>query len=220
MAKKDTFAPEDVHQMVPIAEGDQTYGIAIVNLYDECMKIGMRGLFLQGASGLIMQEPKPASVEDIHRIISSQMFSRPQDQGTNVLDMKQSCGFHISALLDRTVLRESLRWFKTVRFQGDFEKLIDPEDYPNEGTGTMAVALAGNMALSGIVPRKKENCIIMREVKIASMHPDEEHDEPWLAVEFDMYVHNSCFSPIGLPRDVKTGYVPLSALKAAVEETD
>ena len=220
MAKKSSFLPEDVHQMVPIEEGDQSYGISIVKLYDDCMRIGMRNLFLQGASGMVTGEADPKDVDHIHKIIGSQTFCRPEDHKKLEKGITPtSVGFHISTIVDHHLIKDSLRWFKAVRFQGDFEKLLGV-DFPKEDTGTIAVALAGNMAIAGIVPRDKENCIIMREIKIASMHPDDEHEEPWLAIEFDMYIHNHCFSTIGLPRDIKTGYVPLSALELAVEETD
>jgi len=217
MAKKDSFMPEDVHQMVPITEGDQSYGIEIVNLYAKCIEHGMRDLFLRGLTGMVCGENSPKDEDYIHKILASQTFCRPEDQKDQGIPL--STGLHISTRIRKATLNDSLRWYKEIRLQGDFIELLGV-DAPAEDTGTMAVALAGNLALAGIVPRDKENCIIMREVKIASMGADEDHPEPWLAVEFDMWVHNLCFSTLGLPRDVKTGYVPLSYLRLAAEETD
>jgi hypothetical protein len=68
-----------------------------------------------------------------------------------------------------------------------------------------------------VTPGRKTNGIIVREIKIASMHPDKEHKEPWLATEFDIYVHNHFISPMVLPRDIKSGYVPLDALEKLSE---
>jgi len=218
MASKDKFTGDTVHQMVPITEGDLTYGYKIVHLYDNCIRHGMGVLFTRGATGMVLGETEPTDEDEIHKVLASQSFSRAEDHsGKNI--PKMSPGLHLNAMIDNNYINESMRWFKEVRFQGDFLELLG-DDAPVEETGTIAVALAGNLALNGIVPRAKTNCMIMREIKLASMAPDEAHEIPWLAIEIDMWIHNTCFSTIGLPRDVKTGYVPLSALELAVEETD
>jgi hypothetical protein len=112
----------------------------------------------------------------------------------------------LSSKLRTIDISTSLRWYQGVRFRGDFKKIL-AEDYPVEGTGTVAVTLCGNMAMQGIVPRRKKDGIIIREYTIASMHPDDDHDTPWLAIQIDAYVHSSCILPMGIPRDLETGYV-------------
>ncbi len=176
----------------------------------------MKRLFCAGATGMICGESKPQTTEFIHKLLASQMFSRPEDHHKKNLP-DTSPGYHVSCKAENVPL--SLRWYRCVRLQGDFQKLL-AEDRDAEGTGTMAVALAGNLALSGILPCNRHDSIIVREIKIASMHADEDHKKPWLAIEFDVYVHSRCFSPLGLPREVKTGYVPLKALQGIAESGD
>ncbi len=216
MANKNSFVPEEVYQLAPITEGDQQYGLTIAKFYSKSMGGVFDDLFLHGITGMICAERDPKSVEFIHKLLASQAFVRPEDY-SNVNSMRMSNGYHISAKFDFRFLSENLRWYKCIRLQGDYEKLIGI-DYPNEGTGTMAVCLAGNLALCGVMPIKKHNSIIIREMKIASMHPDKEHEKSWLAAEFDLYIHNYAFSTIGLPRDRKTGYVPLDSLEKAASE--
>lgn len=215
MARQDLFIPDETYQLQPVTEGDRAYGYEITGLYGVSMDSVMRGLFAYGLSGMICGETKPKSVEFIHRLLASQEFCRPEDQKENGL-FALSDGYHISARFDARFYISSLRWHKQIRFQGDYEALLGA-DYPNEDTGTMAVCLAGNMALRGILPLKRNDGIMVREMKIASMHADEFHIQPWLAVEFDVYVHNHMFSVLDLPRDLKTGYVPLDSLKKLAE---
>ena len=217
MARRDVFIPEETIQMIPIEEGDQQYGLEICALYDKSMHSLLSNLFIQGVSGVICGEDSPKSIEFLHRLLAAKTYSRPEDWQKGSIPAL-SDGYHISAKIDfRCMPNESLRWYKSLRFQGDYEKLLGV-DYPYEGTGTMAVCLAGNMALAGIMPKAKQDAIIVRDIKIASMHADEAHEKPWLAVEFDVYVHNHSFSTIGLPRDLRTGYVPLDTLKKLAKD--
>lgn len=216
MARKDDFVPEDVIELVPIVEGNQQYGLELCRLYDKSMHSVLGNMFISGVSGMICGEDSPKSIDFLHKILASKTYSRPEDQSENSVPA-MSDGYHISTRLDFRFIFKSLRWYRSMRFQGDYAKLLGV-DYPHEGTGTMAVCLAGNLALSGVMPKTKDDAVVIREVKIASMHADEEHQEPWLAVEFDVYVHNHSFSMRGLPRDLKTGYVSLEALEQLAKD--
>jgi len=212
MAKKSVFSPDEVFQMIPITEGDRDYGYAIVKLYQNSMDFVMESLFRFGATGMICNEREPQTTDFVHKLLASQ-FSRPEDyHGKELPGM--SPGYHVSCKAGS--FPHSLRWYRSIRLQGDFQELL-AEDAEHEDTGTMAVTLAGNLALSGVIPHRKNDSIIVREIKIASMHADKKHEKPWLAIEFDLYVHSRCFTPMGLPRMLDTGYVPLDALRGIAE---
>lgn len=221
MSKRGTFDPnpEDVISMKPIHEGDREYGYKIFELYAKSLNPDLSYLFRQGLSGIILGEPDPKSDPIIRTILQSGDFCRPEDQGElRKGSIVMSPGQYITCNRHSGGYR-NLRWFRDVRLQGDFAALLQ-DDYPDEDTGTIAVAVAGALAMNGYLPSNKKGNIAFKEMKLAAMSEDETHDKPWIAAEVDMYIHQSLISPMPLPHDNKTGYVPLEVLERILEEED
>lgn len=219
-SKKEKFIPDadKVYQLKPIAEDDYDYGFALMDAYLHTFNIRAIGtMFEHGVIGFVLGSGSLGSKEMLDQLLSSGMYSRPEDW-----EGKESPHISGGQYIKNKVIRRSLpnlRWYEKVRFQGDLAKLCHA-DWPNEGRGSMSVTLLNNLAIQGFVPRKKNNeeGIILDSAKIAVMSPDDEHDKPWYAVEFDLFVHRDCASYIPLPHDSKTGYVPLDFIEDCVKE--
>jgi hypothetical protein len=218
MARKDEFNPpeDQVFQMKTIVEGDYTYGHRMMEAYLKCFdKTAIGRMFEAGVTGMVFGDDHPKGKEFLDEVISSTMYSRPEDyndkKGVGI-----SGGQFVKTSRQNTYPR-SLRYYDEVRFQGDFAKLCDV-DWPEEGRGSMAVSLIGNLAIQGFLPRQINDSIILRTVTLAVMGPDDDHEEAWYSVEFDLYVHKDNASYVPLPHDNKTGYVPVDVIEECVKE--
>jgi len=212
MAPRKAWTTDELIKMTPVKDDDLRYGYEIFNLY-AASSLGLWDIFKRGVSGLCLGDDDPKGFEELEKIMGSGMFSRPEDYGHGKINYAPmlSSGTHIRVETKHPAGR-SFRSYKAIRLQGDLEALV-MDDYPEEGTGTIAVAICHWLARNGYIPCEQKDAFILHSIVIDGMHPDDDHEKPWLAVEIDLYVHNKAHCAIGLPYSKETGFIDISLLE-------
>jgi len=209
------FEPDDLLKIRPLKE-DHDYGLKLYKQYSEKFH-GLDDLFTKGMFGLCTDEKLPMTEDDVQKVMASGLLCQPEYYsglgeiplctGRNYL----SCYIEPPRYLNKN-------HYVTVRVQGEVKDIL-MDDFPEEGYGLTAVAAMNTLALAGYTPFQRESDrpqFVLHAVRVNSMHKDDNHDDIWLAAEFDFYIAKRAKVTIPVPRN-EDGYIDLDALRSISE---
>lgn len=214
MASRKNWQTDDLIQMTPITE-DHEYGYAIFKAYGGSFS-GIFELFSKGASGMCLGNDSPDGMETLLEVMGSGLFSRPEDYQVTGIPMMSGGSNHVVCEV-KSSANNNFRHFRAVRLQANLAELIEA-DYPKEETGSVAVNVLHALARNGFVPINREHSFVLHKVTINTMLEDDEHEEPWIAVEIDLFAHNHTIIAMPLPYDVETGQVKIDDLNEMAKQ--